>query len=145
MSCRATDNRIIERLWRSQKYECIFLNAFDDGSETRVGIAKWIACYNAVRSHSTHGISLPDEADDRKLEPMKSAAPCQCCASPVYISPVAFPFVLGGRSLKRIILPVHVRCRPPMAWLKGLSCIWFFPSQAFGHRTKRTFETKPAF
>ena len=71
---RWIDNRMIERLWRSLKYECIYLNAFETGSETRAGIEKWIAYYNAERPHSTHGILTPDEAYDRKMEPMSSAA-----------------------------------------------------------------------
>jgi putative transposase len=37
---RWIDNRTIERLWRSLKYECIFLNAFETGSEIRAGIEK---------------------------------------------------------------------------------------------------------
>jgi putative transposase len=36
------DNRMIERLWRSMKYECIYLNAFETGSEMRAGIGKWL-------------------------------------------------------------------------------------------------------
>ena len=71
---RWIDNRMIERLWRSLKYECIYLNAFETGSETRAGIGKWIPYYNAERPHSTHGILTPDEAYDRKMEPMRSAA-----------------------------------------------------------------------
>ena len=70
----ATDNRMIERLWRSLKYECIYLNAFETGSETRARIEKWIAYYNAERPHSTHRILTPDEAYVRKMEPMRSAA-----------------------------------------------------------------------
>lgn len=71
---RWIDNRMIERLWRSLKYECIYLNAFETGSETRAGIEKWVVYYNAERPHSTHGILTPDEAYDRKMEPMRSAA-----------------------------------------------------------------------
>lgn len=71
---RWVDNRMIERLWRSLKYECIYLNAFETGSETRTGIEAWITYYNTERPHSTHGILTPDEAYDRKLEPMRSAA-----------------------------------------------------------------------
>jgi putative transposase len=71
---RWIDNRMIERLWRSLKYECIYLNAFETGSETRAGIGKWIPYYNAERPHSTHGILTPDEAYDRKMEPTRSAA-----------------------------------------------------------------------
>ncbi|MFT4916269.1 MAG: putative transposase [Yoonia sp.] len=59
---RATDNRMIERLWRSLKYECIYLNVFETGSETRAGIKKWIAYYNVERPHSTPGILATDEA-----------------------------------------------------------------------------------
>jgi putative transposase len=36
------DNVFIERLWRSIKYECVFLNAFETGSEARTGIGRWI-------------------------------------------------------------------------------------------------------
>jgi putative transposase len=50
------DNRMIERLWRSLKYECVYLNAFETGSEMRAGIGKWLAYYNEERPHSTHGI-----------------------------------------------------------------------------------------
>ncbi|MFT5341130.1 MAG: putative transposase, partial [Paracoccaceae bacterium] len=38
------------------------------------GIGKWIAYYNTERPHSTHGILTPDEAYERKTEPMRSAA-----------------------------------------------------------------------
>ena len=71
---RWIDNRMIERLWRSLKYECIYLNAFETGSQARTGIGKWLAYYNAERPHSTHGILTPDEAYERQMEPMRSAA-----------------------------------------------------------------------
>jgi putative transposase len=67
------DNRMIKRLWRSLKYECIYLNAFEAGSETRDRTEKCIAYYNAEWPHFTHGILTPDEAYDRKMEPMRSA------------------------------------------------------------------------
>ena len=35
---RWMDNVFIERLWRSLKYECVFLNAFETGSEARTGL-----------------------------------------------------------------------------------------------------------
>ena len=71
---RWVDNRMIERLWRSLKYECIYLNAFETGSLARNGIGKWMAYYNAERPHSTHGILTPQEAYERKIEPMRIAA-----------------------------------------------------------------------
>lgn len=71
---RWINNRMIERLWRSLKYECIYLHAFEKGSETKAGIDKWIAYYNVERPHSTHGILPPDEAYANKIEPMRLAA-----------------------------------------------------------------------
>jgi len=71
---RWIDNRMIERLWRSLKYECIYLNAFETGSEARAGIGKWLAYYNTERPHSTHGILTPNEAYDRKIVPTRLAA-----------------------------------------------------------------------
>jgi putative transposase len=71
---RWVDNRMIERLWRSLKYECVYINAFETGSETRIGIGKWLAYYNSERPHSTHGILTPHEAYERKSEPRRLAA-----------------------------------------------------------------------
>jgi len=71
---RWIDNRMIERLWRSLKYECVYLRAFETGSEAKREIGKWLTYYNTERPHSTHGILTPDEAYDRKTEPTKLAA-----------------------------------------------------------------------
>ena len=71
---RWIDNRMIERLWRSLKYECVYLHAFERGSEAKAGIGKWLAYYNAERPHSTHTILTPDEAYASKTEPMRLAA-----------------------------------------------------------------------
>ena len=58
---RWLDNVFIERLWRSLKYECVYLHAFETGSEARLGIGKWIEYYNQHRPHSTLGGQTPDE------------------------------------------------------------------------------------
>ena len=71
---RWIDNRMLERLWRSLKYECVYLHAFETGSQAKAGIGKWLAYYNAERPHSTHGILTPDEAYLSKTEPMRLAA-----------------------------------------------------------------------
>ena len=71
---RWIDNRMIERLWRSLKYECVYLHAFERGSEAKAGIGKWLAYYNAERPHSTHGILTPNEAYATQTEPMRLAA-----------------------------------------------------------------------
>ena len=71
---RWIDNRMIERLWRSLKYECVYLRAFETGSQAREGIGRWLAYYNAERPHSTHGILTPDEVHANQTEPMRIAA-----------------------------------------------------------------------
>ena len=50
---RWMDNVMIERLWRSSKYECVYLNAFETGSEATKGIDRWIKHYNEERPHSS--------------------------------------------------------------------------------------------
>jgi putative transposase len=59
---RWMDNVFIERLWRSLKYECVYLHAFETGSELRAGLSHWIDYYNARRPHSTLAGRTPDEA-----------------------------------------------------------------------------------
>ena len=50
---------VIERLWRSLKYECVYLNAFETGSEARAGIGRWIAHHDTERPHSALGGRTP--------------------------------------------------------------------------------------
>lgn len=71
---RWIDNRMIERLWRSLKYECVYLNAFGTGSEARRGIGAWISYYNEKRPHSSHGLLTPVEAYARQEPRLKLAA-----------------------------------------------------------------------
>ena len=59
---RWMDNIFIERLWRTLKYECIYLNAFETGSEAREGIGRWVDHYDQERPHSSLGGRTPDEA-----------------------------------------------------------------------------------
>jgi putative transposase len=59
---RWMDNVFIERLWRSLKYECIYLHAFETGSKLRAELLKWIGYYNAGRPHSALAGQTPDEA-----------------------------------------------------------------------------------
>lgn len=65
---------MIERLWRSLKYECVYLNAFETGSEARDGIGNWITYYNEERPHSSHGLLTPAEAYDIRNDKLKAAA-----------------------------------------------------------------------
>lgn len=56
------DNVMIERLWRSLKYECVYLHAFAGRSELRQGLKQWINYYNSKRPHSSLDSRTPDEA-----------------------------------------------------------------------------------
>ena len=66
---RWMDNVMIERLWRSLKYECIYLHAYETGSEARQGIGHWIDLYNTQRPHSSLDDKTPDEAYWKKPRP----------------------------------------------------------------------------
>lgn len=46
---RWMDNVFIERLWRSLEYECVYIHAFETGSELRAGLTRWSGYYNADR------------------------------------------------------------------------------------------------
>lgn len=59
---RWMDNVLIERLWRSLKYGCVYLHAFETGSELRIGLSRWNGYYNAQRPHSALAERTPDEA-----------------------------------------------------------------------------------
>jgi putative transposase len=58
---RCMDNIFVERLWRSLKYEDIYLRAYGTGSEARLGIGRWIAGHNTTRPHQALGYRTPDE------------------------------------------------------------------------------------
>jgi putative transposase len=59
---RWMDNVFIERLWRSLKYEKVYLAEFQVGSEAREAIAEWIHFYNHQRPHSSLDDRTPNEA-----------------------------------------------------------------------------------
>lgn len=56
---RWMDNVFIERLWRSLKYECVYIHAFETGSELRAGLTRWIGYYNTTRPHSALAGATP--------------------------------------------------------------------------------------
>ena len=58
---RWMDNVFIERLWKSLKYECVYLKAFDNGLQARLEIGEWISFYNEKRPHSTFDGKTPNE------------------------------------------------------------------------------------
>jgi putative transposase len=73
---RWMDNVFIERLWRSLKYECVYLNAFENGLQARTQIRAWISHYNETRPHSTFDGQTPNEVYN-KAKIYKGHAPCK--------------------------------------------------------------------
>ena len=59
---RCIDDIFIERLWRSLKYEAIYLHEIADGFEARRLIGEWVRFYNTERPHSALGGRTPAEA-----------------------------------------------------------------------------------
>lgn len=58
---RAIDNVFIERLWRTLKYDHIYLNPAENGTTCRAGISEFLKYYNEERPHSSLGDATPDE------------------------------------------------------------------------------------
>jgi putative transposase len=58
---RWMDNRFIERLWRSLKYEDIYLRGYEHGLELRQGVGNWFGDYNECRPHQALGYATPAE------------------------------------------------------------------------------------
>ena len=58
---RWVDNVFIERLWRSVKYEDVYLRAYKTPTELRTGLARYFNFYNTRRHHSALDRYTPDE------------------------------------------------------------------------------------
>ncbi len=56
---RAIDNIFIERLWKSVKYECVYLHAFEDGVKLYEGLQKYFWFYNHERIHQSLDYTTP--------------------------------------------------------------------------------------
>jgi putative transposase len=55
------DNLFIERLWRTVKYEEVYLKAYQDGRDARAGLGDYFSFYNSERPHQTLGYKTPAE------------------------------------------------------------------------------------
>jgi len=64
----------IERLWRSLKYECVHLHAFEIGGETMAGIGRWVNLDNTQYPHSALGGQTTDEAYRQRADRLCLAA-----------------------------------------------------------------------
>jgi len=63
-----SDNLFIERLWRTVKYEEVYLKAYQDGKEARAGIGEYLRFYNTQRPHQALGYRTPAEVYGNPVE-----------------------------------------------------------------------------
>ncbi len=56
---RCLDNVFVERLWRSLKFEEVYLHVYDDAAEARAGIGRYLDFYNDERPHQALGYQTP--------------------------------------------------------------------------------------
>jgi putative transposase len=68
------DNIFVERLWRTVKYEEVYLRAYPSVSEARASIGRYLGFYNGTRPHSSLGGQTPDQAYYNQPMPIPAAA-----------------------------------------------------------------------
>jgi len=68
------DNVFVERLWRTIKYEEVYLHAYQNVPEARAAIGKYLTFYNEKRPHSSLDRQTPDQAYFNQLQPIPVAA-----------------------------------------------------------------------
>ncbi len=80
---RYADNIFVERLWRSVKYEEVYLKAYDNVAQARQGIAAYFEFYNHQRLHQALGYRTPRQLLEEGLgmTPWRPSAKARCCAS----------------------------------------------------------------
>ena len=71
--CCWRDNVFVERLWKSIKYEEVYLRAYDSVSQAKASLGRYIAFYNTRRPHSSLARMTPDQVYF-KLQPLPKAA-----------------------------------------------------------------------
>jgi len=88
---RCMDNIFVERLWRSLKYEEVYLHAYATVAEAKAGISSWLDFYNTERQHQSLGYRTPRQVYQEGLWICGRSALPTGCASP------RFPSELGRR------------------------------------------------
>src|SRR5438876_8594678 len=85
---RCMDNIFIERLWRSLKYEEVYLHAYASVAEAKAGIGAWLSFYNEERQHQSLGYRTPRQIYEaglwicgRSALPTGSASPASRASS----------------------------------------------------------------
>src|SRR5438477_2693726 len=79
---RCMDNIFVERLWRSLKYEEVYLHAYATVAEAKAGIGAWLEFYNIERQHQSLGYRTPRQIYQKGLWICGRSALPTGCASP---------------------------------------------------------------
>jgi putative transposase len=79
---RCMDNIFVERLWRSLKYEEVYLHAYATVAEAKTGIGAWLSFYNDERPHQSLGYRTPRQIYQEGLWICGRSALPTGCASP---------------------------------------------------------------
>ncbi len=90
------DNLFIERLWRSVKYEEVYLKAYQDGRDARIGLGNYFRFYNTERPHQALGYrtpaevftSIPVEANSRGMVESLTPDPLRIAGPNLNIAPI---------------------------------------------------------
>ena len=94
---RCMDNIFVERLWRSLKYEEVYLHAYATVAEARTGIGAWLSFYNDERQHQSLGYRTPRQIYQEGLGICgRSALPTGC------------PFPASRASSARMLAFAHI-------------------------------------
>jgi putative transposase len=93
---RYQDNILVERLWRSVKYEEVYLKAYQTVAEARVGIGAYLQFYNQQRPHQALGYCTPAEV--YQDEPVARELPAQAAEAGI-TSEAVIPGAMGRDSL----------------------------------------------
>ncbi len=71
------DNVFIERLWKSVKYECVYLREFESGSDARDELGTWFHFYNWQRPHSFFDGGRPMEVYYESMSAWSESTACR--------------------------------------------------------------------
>jgi len=67
------DNVFVERLWRSVKYEEVYLRAYDSVAQARASLGRYLTFFNGKRPHSSLDARTPDQAYFHDMPPVRAA------------------------------------------------------------------------
>ena len=88
---RYMDNIFVERLWRSLKYEEVYLHAYASVAEAKAGIGSWLDFYNEERQHQSLGYRTPRQVYEAECPWIcgRSASPTGCAFAHIPTSTTA--------------------------------------------------------